>query len=272
MIPPPDRTRAFSLVELLVVIAIVALLIGILAPALGSARRAAMTVQCMSNQRQLVSAWTMHADDHDAEPMPHRDQSTNDRVYWYGREDEENDRIDHEAGAIAPYLRARPGDGSVFECPAQPEGSYRNQGSVDDFTTTYGYNAYALAPGSTGYHALASMRPTPIHRIRRPALLLVFGDTLLALFGDEPNSSALLDPPRLYMGNGRWFENFSPTTAFRHGVRRGSGFGAAVTARADASVHTDTHDPRARTIDEHAIGSLSSENDPHYIEHPWEWR
>lgn len=283
--PPVAAPHAFTLVELLISISIIAALIGILVPTLGAARESARAVACLSNQKQLITGWTLYAHDHADRVMPlayaeSSDIGSGDGLFWWGSDGSTTGSIDHSAGFLAPYLDATLGARSVFECPTQPMGTYVPQANPlipeeRRFTSTYGYNGYYLSPGKTpGWCATIEDQPWKrLSDLDRTTDLLVFGDTLLPTSPHRPGrSTALLDPPMLYQGDGQWAINDHPTTSFRHGARGPGLSGVANSAAADGSARAHAAQPGWITHRSHRVGSIGATNDPAYVPDWKQWR
>lgn len=75
---------AFTLIELLVVVAIIAILVAILMPSLGKARKQARQTQCLSNMRQVGMSVLMYAQDStDLFPMIQPQSGFAGSTYWF---------------------------------------------------------------------------------------------------------------------------------------------------------------------------------------------
>lgn len=151
--------RAFTLVELLVVMAIVGILSAILLPALARARDHAYRVNCVSNQKQLITAWAMYANDNNewlvANGGDGATTSTQPHLWVHGGNHGSPDTLTNRlflvGGGYALFASLLPGE-RIYKCPADrttwPLWSSAGTVKMVEELRSYAMNSYIGMPAT----------------------------------------------------------------------------------------------------------------------------
>jgi prepilin-type N-terminal cleavage/methylation domain-containing protein/prepilin-type processing-associated H-X9-DG protein len=170
-----QKRSGFTLIELLVVIAIIAILAAILFPVFAQAREKARGTSCLSNMKQLGTAFTMYLQDYDERVMPRYQACPStgptgpDQLLW--------------TASIQPYVKNQ----QIFVCPSAVNANYADQWTQWNASIHPNNHRGALSIGinqtiSGWYYAT-----NPCGDMILPTLAQVVAPAKNAMYADSPS-------------------------------------------------------------------------------------
>ncbi len=152
------RSRGFTLIELLVVISIIAILAGMLLPAINMVREGARKANCGNNQRQIVLAMNVYANDND-QAWPVLNSTANNATASFSNTITAGAQAATVTMNSYEYLATITGGdltGRIFACPSnstvKPTQAYLSPAAVPSVAGTW---SLAVATGAANVQAYA---------------------------------------------------------------------------------------------------------------------
>ena len=188
---PGAPSRRFTLVELLVVIAILAILTGLILPALSSSRDRARLALCLGNIREVTLMHLFYVDASGG--------------YFCSAWDASFDSWDSSANHRGPGILSRvvpdssAASGRIFECPAAKTSLFLNPTWTARYAG-YGMNYQLSFSGPSAQPP--NFRPCRIVQVKNPSKLILLSDAACFLAGSDgrPSPTAFLYNPTSGLG------------------------------------------------------------------------
>ena len=226
---PPAR-RGFTLIELLVVVAIIAMLTGLLLPALAAAKIKAQRTACISNLRQLGLCWVMYAGDNNGKLPLNWEPTAGTNLWVLGDMRNATDATNTlliERGKLFPYNK----NVNLYRCPTdkQPNAKGAPPARSCSMNSFMGDRRYPDGTTEMQYipKTIEGYQP-PYVRFYAKDIEIPMPAQIWVLIDEDERSindgCFVPDPPNPANGKSQTWYDFPAISAHRHGWRFGLNF------------------------------------------------